>query len=154
ITAGSADTALRTTYGLVLLLAVLVLGPYQLVQGQAGGLVTLATWLRSASPLPAVMEILGPGDVGGHGLVARAGNPLRYAAEALGTSAVFMGVTVRRLKPTLVDRPRPQGRITDERGRAVRLLRRLLFVVDPERRAGLIGRFSNPVLVKEFRSRR
>src|SRR5262249_17800274 len=104
IRAGSPDAALRTTYGLVLALPVLTLGPYQLVQGQsAGAAVTLATWLRSVSPLPAVMEILGHADVGGHGLVTAAGAPLRYAATALASSALFVAGTVRRLKPTLFD---------------------------------------------------
>lgn len=155
LVAGSPDAALRTTYGLVLVLVVVTLGPYQIVQGQPpGSVVTLATWLRSVSPLPAVMEILGHGDVGGHGLVAAAGAPLRYAAIALASSGLCMAGTIRRLKPTLFDRPRPQGMVTDERSPAVRLLRRLLFVIDPQRRSGLIGPFVNPVLVKEFRSRR
>src|SRR5262245_9773379 len=48
IAAGSPDSALRTTYGLVLVLAVVTLGPYQLVQGRPPGFaVTLAAWLRS-----------------------------------------------------------------------------------------------------------
>ena len=155
ISAGSPDTALRTTYGLVLVLAVLTLGPYQLVQGQSlGGVVTLASWLRSISPLPAVMEILGHGDVGGQGLVGAGGAPWRYATLAVASSALFMAATVRRLKPTLFDRPRPQGNVTDERGLTARVLRRLFFVIDPQRRSGLIRPLVNPVLVKEFRSRR
>src|SRR5262249_54058886 len=137
ITAGSLDAALRTTYGLVLVLAVLTLGPYQLVQGQpAGAAVPLATWLRWASPLPAVMEVLGHADVGGHGLVAAAGAPLGYAATALASSALFMAGTVRRLKPTLFDRPRPQGTVTEERGLAARLLRPSFFVLRPPRPSG------------------
>jgi hypothetical protein len=56
--AGSTDSALRMTYGLVVVLALLTLGPYQVVQGRPPGFVlSLATWLRSVSPLPAVMEV-------------------------------------------------------------------------------------------------
>jgi ABC-type transport system involved in multi-copper enzyme maturation permease subunit len=153
--AGSIDSALRTTYGLVLVLAVLTLGPYQVLQGQPWeGAVALATWLRAVSPLPAVMEILGDGDTAGQGLVAAGGYTLRYTVTALLSTALLMAATAARLKPTLFDRPRPPGPITDERGRRVRWLRRLLFVVDPRRRSRLIGRFINPVLVKEFRSGR
>src|SRR5437660_847016 len=79
--------------------------PYQLLQGQSwGGALAVATWLRSVSPLPAVMEVLGDGDVGGQGLVAVAGNPLRYAVMALVSTALFLAGTVARLKPTLFDR--------------------------------------------------
>src|SRR5207253_1194164 len=108
----------------------------------------------SVSPIPAVMEILGDGAAGGQGLISGGGNPLRYAITALATTAFFMVATATRLKPTLFDRPRPQGRVTDEQDLAVRSLRRLFFIVDPQRRSGLIGWFMNPVLVKEFRSRR
>src|SRR5262249_59403794 len=103
---------------------------------------------------PAVMEILGHADVGGQGLIAAAGAPLRYAVTALASSALFMAGTVRRLKPTLFDRPRPQGTVTEERGPVARLLRRIFFVIDPQRRSGVIGRFVNPGLVQGFRSRR
>jgi hypothetical protein len=34
------------------------------------------------------------------------------------------------------------------------MFRRLIFLVDPQRRKGAIGRFTNPVMVKEFRCRR
>lgn len=153
--ASTPDSALRTTYGLILVFAVLTLGPYQVLQGQSWpDAVLMATWLRAVSPLPAVMEILGQGDVGSQGLIAGGGAPLRYVLTATITSALFMFLTARRLKPTLFDQPRPTGTVTDERGGLARLLRRLMFVVDPERRSRLIGNYTNPVLVKEFRSRR
>jgi ABC-type transport system involved in multi-copper enzyme maturation permease subunit len=153
--AGSIDSALRITYGTVLALAVLTLGPYQVLRGKPWPeIVALATWLRSVSPLPAVMEVLGHGDAGGQGLIAASGNPVRYVITALLSSAGLLMATAWRLRPTLFDRPRPQGVITDERGVAGRSLRRVLFVVDPQRRSGLIGPFVNPVLVKEFRCRR
>jgi HEAT repeat protein len=83
-----------------------------------------------------------------------AGNPFRYALIALVSSAALMAATMTRLKPTLFDRARPAGRITDDMARGSRWLRRLLFVMDPRRRARPIGPLTNPVMIKEFRSRR
>jgi hypothetical protein len=62
--------------------------------------------------------------------------------------------TIGRLNPRLVDRPRPPGVITDERPLAERRFRRMVFLVDPQRRKRGIGPLMNPVMVKEFRSRR
>ncbi len=44
--------------------------------------------------------------------------------------------------------------ITDDRGLLARLLRRLMYVVDPQRRKRGIPWYLNPVMVKEFRCRR
>ena len=43
----------------------------------------LASWLRCLSPIPAVMEVLGQGDVGSFGLSAGAGAVGRYVLLAL-----------------------------------------------------------------------
>lgn len=153
--AGSIDAALRTAYGLVLLLAVLTLLPYQWIQGQPDGWkLIVATWLRSASPIAAVMELQGHGDVGGQGLTATTGTPARYLLLAMGTTVVAATLTIRRLRPTVHDRPRQQGVITDERSRSTQRFRRLVFLSDPQRRTKPIGSYTNPVMVKEFRSRR
>ena len=63
-------------------------------------------------------------------------------------------VTVWRLSQGLLDRSRAAGRITEERPTKERAWRRLLFLVDPQRRSGTIGPWTNPVMVKEFRCRR
>ncbi len=153
--AGSLDSALRATYGLVLILAILTLGPYQLVQGQrSNAVLAAATWVRSLSPLPALMEILGDSGAGGQGLAPSHGYGRRYSFLALASIAGLARATLLRLRPTSFDRPRPAGPITDERTRLIRGLRRLFFVVDPQRRSGLIGPFTNPVLIKEYRSAR
>ena len=52
------DGALRTTYALVLAIALLPLVPFWLTQGSAGA--EIADWVRCLSPIPAVMEVLGP----------------------------------------------------------------------------------------------
>jgi ABC-type transport system involved in multi-copper enzyme maturation permease subunit len=153
-TSRSIDSALRTTYGLVLVLAVVTLGPYQVLRGLPWGpVVTVAQWVRSMSPIPAVMEILGHADAGSQGLVNLKGEPFRYVVTSLVSTLLLMVLTIRRLRPTLFDQSRSQGIITDDLGLIYRLTRRLFYVVDPQRRAGSIGPFTNPVLVKEFRCR-
>src|SRR5258707_380552 len=59
-----------------------------------------------------------------------------------------------RLNHRIFARSRPQGRISDDQRLAVRIFRRLVFVVDPQRRSRGIGPFVNPVMIKEFRCRR
>jgi ABC-type transport system involved in multi-copper enzyme maturation permease subunit len=152
--AGSSDSALRISYGLVLVVTVAVLGPYALLQGSEGWLSVLASWVRCLSPIPAVMEVLGHGDIGSQGLGVGFSATARYLLVATVTSLGFMLVTVRRLSRRLLDRPRPAGVMTEERSVQVRVLRRLLFLVDPQRRSGYIGGWTNPVMVKEFRCRR
>ncbi len=152
--AGSTDSALRITYGLVLLLAVVTMGPHLFLQGKPGLYPDLAERLRCASPIPAVMELLGHGDVGSQGLSSAAGTPARYALLAVATTVLIILWTIGRLRCSMLDRPRPQGVITDERPMVQRFLRRLLFIVDPQRRKAGIGPLTNPVMVKEFRARR
>ncbi len=153
--ANSVDAALRATYALVLLLAVVVLGPYQFLQGKPyGPLVDVALWLRSLSPIPAVMEIVGHADAGAQGMVVAAGSPQRFALLALVTTALLIVRTAAALKQTMLDRPRAAGVITDDRKRSERWFRRLMYLVDPQRRKRGIAPLVNPVMVKEFRSRR
>ena len=73
---------------------------------------------------------------------------------ALVSSAGLMLLTIGRLNHTILDRARPQGVMTDDRPLVQRLLRRLIFLVDPQRRKAGIGWFLNPIMVKEFRTRR
>lgn len=152
--AGSSDAALRVTYGLVLALVVLSLGPHLFLQGQPGTLPQVADWLRCVSPLTPVMKIVGHADVGGQGLQGRADVVSRFVILAIGTILLLALRTITRLNRSMVDRARDQGVITDERKTGGRLLRRLLFIVDPQRRSRGISLLVNPVMVKEFRSRR
>jgi ABC-type transport system involved in multi-copper enzyme maturation permease subunit len=152
--ANSSDAALRITYGLVVLLTVAVLGPYAILQGREGQMMVLASWVRCLSPVPAVMELLGHGDVGLQGLTTDYSATARYLLLAALTSLGFTLATVRRLSHRLLDRSRAAGVMTEERSAPERARRRLLFLVDPQRRSGHIGRWTNPVMVKEFRCRR
>src|SRR5262249_7589948 len=66
----SVDGAVRWTYGLILFLSVLSLGPYQFFQGQEESyLKELGERLRCLSPFAAMMSRLGAGDLAGQGLL-------------------------------------------------------------------------------------
>ena len=152
--ANSTDSALRMSYGAVLMLAVVTIGPHLFLQGKPGQYAALAAVLRSASPVPAVMEVAGHADLASQGLMSESGVARNYVIFAVISSIVFILWTVSRLNCAMLDRARPQGVITDERSIVMRLFRRFVFVVDPQRRKPAIGPFVNPVMIKEFRSRR
>jgi ABC-type transport system involved in multi-copper enzyme maturation permease subunit len=152
--ANSTDSALRLTYGFVLLVSVVILGPHLFLQGQQGWTPMLADWLRCLSPVSAVMEILGHGDVASQGLVAETGMAQRYLVVATVFTLALMIHTISQLNFSIFDRSRSQGVITDDRKTAMRWFRRLVFLVDPQRRKTGIGPLTNPIMVKEFRCRR
>jgi ABC-type transport system involved in multi-copper enzyme maturation permease subunit len=152
----STDGALRVTYGLVLVVSVLTLVPHAFTRGRSDFLAVGALWLRSLSPIPAVMEVLGQGDVGAQGLAEGTGAVLRYVIMASIFSVACAAATIARLRPTLLDQARPPGVVTDERTVGAQILRAILFLgfFDPQRRSGSMSLWVNPVMVKEFRSRR
>ena len=152
--ARSTDAALRITYGVVLVMAIIVLGPHLFFQGQPGLIPKIASNLRCVSPIPAVMELLKHGDIGGQGLITRSDLPLKYVLFWAISTAVIAAWTIRRLNYSIFDYDRSQGMITDDRSIGVRAFRRLVFLVDPQRRKSSIGWFVNAVMVKEFRCRR
>ncbi len=150
----STDGALRATYALVLAVCVLALAPELFLRGGSGPVEELASWLRCLSPLPAVRAALGEGDLAPHGMSAGGGALFRYLLLAPATALVCALATVARINRALVDRARPAGRVTQDRPQEERLARRFLFLIDPSRRSGSMSAWVNPVLVKEFRSRR
>ncbi len=149
------DSAVRAGYGAMLLVVVGVLGPYQLWQGSDDPFrVQWADRLRHLSPLPALMEIIGQGDVAGQGLVGSGGGVTKYLICG-GLSIVLAALaTIFRLHPRMFDESRDSGIMTDDRSLAQRSFRRLFFLVDPQRRSWSIGNWTNPVLIKEFRCRK
>jgi ABC-type transport system involved in multi-copper enzyme maturation permease subunit len=152
--ANSTDGALRATYALVLATAVVPQIPYALLRGGSDVWTLLASWLRCLSPIPAVMEVLGQGEVGSQGFSAGGHAAILYIILALAASAVCAAATIARLNHTLLDRARPAGVMTEDLSLGQQILRRLFFLVDPQRRAGSISLWVNAVMVKEFRSRR
>ena len=152
--AKSIDSAVRITYGLVFALALLTLGPHQFLQGGTGLLSVAAEYLRCVSPIAACMELLGQQDIGGQGLVSAAGIAKRHAVFAVFATLVMAIWTISRLNHRLLDRAKAAGTITNELGLLSRIFRRLMFLVDPQRRKPGIPWFVNPIMVKEFRTRR
>jgi ABC-type transport system involved in multi-copper enzyme maturation permease subunit len=146
--------ALRVTYGLVVAVSFVVLGPHAFFQGSSDPVADFAGWLRCLSPIPAVMEVLGQGDVGSHGMSAGSGTVGRYLILASLGSVVCALATVAGLNHRIFDRSRPAGVMTEDRSGLVQVVRRLVFLVDPQRRAGGMSLWVNPIMVKEFRSRR
>jgi ABC-type transport system involved in multi-copper enzyme maturation permease subunit len=154
--ANSTDGALRATYLLVLAVSALPLLPHWLLQGRSDIFAEAAAWFRCLSPIPAVMEVLGQGDVGSQGLASASGAITRYAIMATLSSVVCALATLARLNHRLFDRARPAGVMTQDRSLGARTARRVFFVgfFDPQRRSGSMSAWVNPVMVKEFRSRR
>ncbi len=152
--AQSTDGALRTAYSAVLGLIVLPLTAHWLVPPDSPLLTALAAWLGCFSPVPAVMEAVGQGAAGIAGTEYQTGAVGRYLILAGLTSAGCLAATLVRMGRAPLDLARPPGVMTEDRSRGQRRARQLLFLVDPRRRSGGIGRFVNPVMVKEFRTRR
>ena len=152
----SSDAAVRITYTTVLGLLFLTLLPHAFFRGTGVGgdfAVMVGTWLRNVSPLPAVMEILGQADVASYGLKSLpsvGGFIVLAVASAFG----FAIWCVLRLNHRIFDQSRSKGVITNDMNRMSRLFRRLMYVVDPQRRKRGIPWYLNPVMVKEFRCRR
>jgi len=144
------DAAVRMTYGAVLVLAIISLAPHQFFVGAEGLTPWLADWLRCISPLAALMDTLGAGDIGSHGIVSGTNVTGRFFGLSLLITVVCSVCTIRRLNHRLFDRSRAAGTMVEGR----QLGRRLMFLVDPRRRSKNIGPFTNPAMVKEFRCRR
>jgi ABC-type transport system involved in multi-copper enzyme maturation permease subunit len=152
--AGSIDGAIRMTYGIMLGLSVISLGPHFFFQGTEGYLAWIGDWLRCASPFAALASVLGAGDLGSQGLMMTTDVPGRFMVFSLAMAAVCAVWTLSRLNHSIFDQSRSAGMVADDQSAGVRLFRRLFFLVDPNRRSGGIPPLVNPVMVKEFRCRK
>ena len=150
----SIDSAVRLTYGLVLGLSVMTLGPHYFFQGTKGYLADLGDVLYGLSPFGAMMSLTGISDVGSKGLITKTETLGRFTVTSLIVSVIASIWTITRLNHTIFDQARPQGAISDDQTQFVRFFRRLFFLVDPQRRSGNISSLANPIMVKEFRCRR
>ena len=150
----SPDSALRVTYGCVLVLVVFSTIPHYFLQGGNSLAGQVATYLKFVSPIPAVMELLGHRDIGQRGAGHSVSAVWYYIVFAVLTTALLAIATMRRLGHRMFDQQRSQGVLTDERSRGQQYFRRLAFIVDPQRRKSEIGPLLNPVMVKEFRCRK
>lgn len=157
--AGSPESAIRLTYGAILLMAVITLVPYRLLGGSvttAGFVTDLTDWLRCISPIPAMMDLLGDQSLGPQGLVAATSSFARYSVTASLTSIVFIMLAILRLNTHMLDRSRAVAVVRKPPSRAREVIRKAMYlwVFDPARRSGLIGPWTNPVMVKEQRCRK
>ena len=150
----SIDGAIRMTYGAVLALGVIAIIPNMLLQGTESSLADAADWLRCVSPVAALMSLLGAGDVGSQGLLTTSGVPIRFTFLSILITIMASGATLARLNHRIFDYSRAQGRISNDRHWMIQVVRRVMFLVDPQRRSGGIPLWVNPVMVKEFRCRR
>ena len=155
--ANNAESAMRITYGVILIMSILTLVPYQFRRGLVeSGLASLLDWFRCISPIPAVMDLLGHGELGGFGITSGQDATGKYLILAVISIVVFALMTAARLRQRVLDRPRSKGLITDEQSEGVQRYRRVMFMwfFDPKRRSSMIGDWTNPVMIKEFRARR
>ncbi|MFO0181060.1 MAG: ABC transporter permease, partial [bacterium] len=144
----SADASLRSTYAVVLLLAVLSIGPTVLVGKLSGPLAFIAHWMTALSPLPALQQI-----TGSQAAASEIGIATGWPEFLVVSCLVSLGMaiaTLVKLDPILLDRDRPTGQIVDHSSGA----RRFRYLVDPQRRKSGIPWWLNPVMVKEFRTRK
>ncbi|MBX9580448.1 MAG: ABC transporter permease [Gemmataceae bacterium] len=152
--AQTTDGALRATYAAVLGVTFVPLAAHYLIPRDNAILDIVASWFGALSPVPAAMEVVGHGGLGIPGSDYGSGAVLRYLIVAGLTSLLLAVMTVRKLARAPLDVARAAGVMTDDRSRGERAARRVLYLVDPKRRTRGIGRWVNPVMVKEFRSRK
>jgi ABC-type transport system involved in multi-copper enzyme maturation permease subunit len=147
----STDASLRWTYVVVLILSVLSVGPLALVGNLSGSMGWIANACTALSPLAALQEI-----TQSQAQVAELGLSRGWldflVATALVTT-IFGILTMLKLDPILLDRVKPMGKVAPK-GTAYSILRRIAFLIDPNQRKAGIPLWINPVMVKEFRTRK
>lgn len=146
------DASLRATYACVLVLSVASLGLGVLSGNVSGVTADVGRWLSSLSPLTALQQI-----TASQGIVAGQGSAAAGCLQFLLASALVTGLfaffTLRKLNPVFLERPRPPNKTLEAHGTAMGW-RRLAYLVDPNRRKAGIPAWLNPILVKEFRTRK
>ncbi len=148
----SVDAALRITYAIIFGLFVVTLIPERFVPPSAPfSLSHAAHCLAAVSPISVLQRLISTGRISSAGASTD-----YYLLSAAIVVLICSYLTIRRLGQRLMDRPRDSGKITDERSTQVKAYRRLMYLwfFDPQRRENLTGRFSNAVMVKEFRASR
>jgi ABC-type transport system involved in multi-copper enzyme maturation permease subunit len=151
--ATTTDGAMRATFGGVLLLTILSLIPHYFLDGSEGTLASLATHFRTLSPIPPILQIAGQSDPGSIGLLSQADHVTDFLISSAVVFCLCSVLAIRQLASPLLDRSRAAGTMTNDRPTGVKILRRLFYLVDPQRRSAGIPSFVNPILIKEFQCR-
>ncbi len=111
--------------------------------------------MRAASPLTIIMDLVGHGGVGNLVLSPGDSTLAEYLILSVVSSLFFVVMTISRLNHKLFDRARSKGTVTDRSRNGLAIgFRRLFYLVDPQRRKAGIPFYANPVMVKEFRTRK
>ena len=143
----STEAALRWSYGVTFAITIVPTFPDFFMKGGDSPIARGAGLLKLISPVPSLMQMLNQG--------SSENRPVMFWYLLITGLSVAVGsvVCIMRLSHALIDRSRSQGSITDEQSLGIRAARRVLYLVDPQRRSKGIPLFLNPVMVKEFRCR-
>jgi ABC-type transport system involved in multi-copper enzyme maturation permease subunit len=148
----SADASLRWTYAAVIGLAALSMAPNVVLAGKNNWKTRVAEKLSYVSPIPALSQLTSSNDISLQAIRGKA--TTQFLLSAGGLSLILTLLTLRRLHPSLLDVSRSAGKVTEQRSSAMQWFRRFTFLVDPDRRKSGIPPLINPVMVKEFRTRK
>jgi ABC-type transport system involved in multi-copper enzyme maturation permease subunit len=148
----SPDASLRWTYAVVIGLAALSLAPNVVLTGKDSLMAMVAEYLSYLSPVPALYQLTGSNDISLQAMRSTATRGFLISATLV--SIVLTSLTLYRLQPKLLDVSKSAGKVTEQRSQGIQWLRRLTFLVDPDRRKSGIPPLVNPVMVKEFRTRK
>ncbi len=152
VRSSSSDASLRWTYAMVLALTVLSIGPLILIGNLSGVMAGAARWLTAISPISALQQI-----TGSQAAVSSLGIQtgwMEFCIASVILTALLAFVTIRKLDPLLLDRPRPTGRVIGKPGEKTGIFRSMNYLIDPNKRKASIPWWLNPVMVKEFRTRK
>ncbi len=150
--ASSSDASLRWSYAAALALTVLSLAPSAIVGNVSGLYGDIARLLTRLSPVGPLRELTSTDALTSE--LALADGWIEYClAAALCTLVCALG-TLYALNPHRFDRPKATGLMSHDRKTAGRILRRLSYLIDPQSRKLGIPLWLNPVMVKEFRTRK
>jgi len=151
----TSDAGLRWTYAVVLALAVLSIGPTIFVGKLSGFNSLLAHWATAISPISALQSITGSqAQASEIGISTTWPN---FLGASLIITVLLALVTVKRLDPRRLERARPTGKVigrSKPTNRYAGWFRRVSYLVDPQRAKSNIPWWLNPVMVKEFRTRK
>ncbi len=149
----STEAALRWSYGVTFAITIVPTFPDFFMKGGDSPIARGAGWLKLISPIPSLMQLLRQGSLDGSGL-GETHSVMFWYLTFTGLSIIAGSVVcIVRLSHSLLDQSRSQGCITDEQSLGIRAARRVLYLVDPQRRSAGIPFYLNPVMVKEFRCR-
>lgn len=151
----TSDAGLRWTYASVLALAVLSIGPTIFVGKLSGINSLLAHFATAVSPISALQSITGSQAQASE--IGISTGWLEFMGASLVITILLSAITVVRLDPRRLERARPAGKVvgrTKPTHRYAGWLRRVSYLVDPQRAKSNIPWWLNPVMVKEFRTRK